>query len=441
MSEAIRIQDTYPGDARLEGYLQKLKKIINEGSKSNDMEVYITSGLVQVRHILEYILWQYWVKIGKGKEKANPFDQIKELKERGVLNEEQASFLHEVRMAANSAVHNSNKKKVTTMSELVKLGNGLSEFIFTKYQYDIPERLMIRNARRIRRIEPYMSKVPSMAQVQQIKEREKKAAIKKPESISRDRELILQRFQQQKEKEMSSYKVRTWHSAEDTNFYPQACLEEHIISAQEYERVLPTFSLDAIANPGSWENNERLRKLHDKVEWEGAKITSLMFAERTIKHRGGASKKESEVIAISEKSRKKEAEYKKHDVSFLQIILDTLYPEKFGAPWLMMYSDGTFNPMWLKDFGWRRWLFQANIPEKRKKKIQRVHKIALWFAATINFILFLLSIATFTLAIYYLIEPGIVYSIYGGILLGLIPGGILLQRASDWWNAFEKECR
>lgn len=447
MSEPIRIRDAYPGDKKLNGYLGNLKKYINDGLNNKSVEAAcITAGLIELRHILEHILKQYWIKIGKGSVKADPCEKINVLRSQGILNEKQADFLHEVRMAVNNRVHDKNYKnrKEVTMPELVRMGNGLSDFIVNKFKKDVPTRLTGGRKRssksRVIRIEPYRPEVPSMAQVQQFKGQEKKATLYRPESLPKTN---MQQIEMQKEK-MESYKTREhrphYNVIEATNFYPQACLEEHIISAQEYERVLPTFSLDGLMHPEIWKNNARLRKLHEKVVWEGAKITSLMFAEKKRKKRGTLDKWEKEEISVSEKSRKKEAEYKKHDVPFLKIILDSLYPHKFGAPWIMLHCNGVDDRISLRDFGCRQWLFQADIPEKRKEKIERSHKAAFLFATAIDSILLLLVAAVFLRSLYSAWNN--MMFIWGCIWMILFyPAVELVFRISDWWNAFKKACK
>lgn len=452
MPEPIRIRDAYPGDKKLNGYLGDLKKYINDGLNNKSVEdACITAGLIELRHILEHILKQYWIKIGKGRVKADPCEKINVLRSQGILNEKQADFLHEVRMAVNDRVHDKNYKnrKEVTMPELVRMGNGLSDFIVNKFKKDVPTRLTGGRKRssksRVKRIEPYRPEVPSMAQVQQFKGQEKKATLYRSESLPKTN---MQQIEMQKEK-MESYKTRERYDViGDTNFYPQACLEEHIISAQEYERVLPTFSLDRFLHPEHpeiWKNNARLRKLHEKVVWEGAKITSLMFAEKKRKKHGTLDKWEKEEISVSEKSRKKEAEYKKHDVPFLKIILDSLYPHKFGAPWIMLYCKGVDDRISLRDFGCRQWLFQADIPEKRKEKIKRSHKAAFLFATAIDSILLLLVAAVFLWSLYSAwinSDEGRIFMIiftFGGILI--YPAVELAFRISDWWNAFKEACK
>lgn len=449
MSEPIRIRDAYPGDKKLNGYLGNLKKYINDGLNNKSVEAAcITAGLIELRHILEHILKQYWIKIGKGSVKADPCEKINVLRSQGILNEKQADFLHEVRMAVNNRVHDKNYKnrKEVTMPELVRMGNGLSDFIVNKFKKDVPTRLTGGRKRssksRVIRIEPYRPEVPSMAQVQQFKGQEKKATLYRPESLPKTN---MQQIEMQKEK-MESYKTREhrphYNVIEATNFYPQACLEEHIISAQEYERVLPTFSLDGLMHPEIWKNNARLRKLHEKVVWEGAKITSLMFAEKKRKKRGTLDKWEKEEISVSEKSRKKEAEYKKHDVPFLKIILDSLYPHKFGAPWIMLHCNGVDDRISLRDFGCRQWLFQADIPEKRKEKIERSHKAAFLFATAIDSILLLLVAAVFLRSLYSAWNNSDEMFIWGCIWMILFyPAVELVFRISDWWNAFKKACK
>lgn len=449
MSEPIRIRDAYPGDKKLNGYLGNLKKYINDGLNNKSVEAAcITAGLIELRHILEHILKQYWIKIGKGSVKADPCEKINVLRSQGILNEKQADFLHEVRMAVNNRVHDKNYKnrKEVTMPELVRMGNGLSDFIVNKFKKDVPTRLTGGRKRssksRVIRIEPYRPEVPSMAQVQQFKGQEKKATLYRPESLPKTN---MQQIEMQKEK-MESYKTREhrphYNVIEATNFYPQACLEEHIISAQEYERVLPTFSLDGLMHPEIWKNNARLRKLHEKVVWEGAKITSLMFAEKKRKKRGTLDKWEKEEISVSEKSRKKEAEYKKHDVPFLKIILDSLYPHKFGAPWIMLHCNGVDDRISLRDFGCRQWLFQADIPEKRKEKIERSHKAAFLFATAIDSILLLLVAAVFLRSLYSAWYNSDEMFIWGCIWMILFyPAVELVFRISDWWNAFKKACK
>lgn len=455
MSEPIRIRDAYPGDKKLNGYLGNLKKYINDGLNNKSVEAAcITAGLIELRHILEHILKQYWIKIGKGSVKADPCEKINVLRSQGILNENQADFLHEVRMAVNDRVHDKNYKnrKEVTMPELVRMGNGLSDFIVNKFKKDVPTRLTGGRKRssksRVKRIEPYRPEVPSMAQVQQFKGQEKKATLYRPESLPKTN---MQQIEMQKEK-MKSYKTRHCNVIGDIYFYPQACLEEHIISAQEYERVLPTFSLDGLMHPEIWENNARLRKLHEKVVWEGAKITSLMFAEKKRKKRGTLDKWEKEEISVSEKSRKKEVEYQKHGVPFLKIMLDSLYPHKFGAPWIMLYCKGVDDRISLRDFGCRRWLFQADIPEKRKEKIKRSHKAALLFATAIDSILLLLVAAVFLWSLYSTWnstwinsdEDRIVMMIgtcgFSVVILSY-PAVELVFRISDWWNAFKKACK
>lgn len=454
MSEPIRIRDAYPGDKKLNGYLGNLKKYINDGLNNKSVEAAcITAGLIELRHILEHILKQYWIKIGKGSVKADPCEKINVLRSQGILNENQADFLHEVRMAVNDRVHDKNYKnrKEVTMPELVRMGNGLSDFIVNKFKKDVPTRLTGGRKRssksRVKRIEPYRPEVPSMAQVQQFKGQEKKATLYRPESLPKTN---MQQIEMQKEK-MESYKTREHYDViGDTNFYPQACLEEHIISAQEYERVLPTFSLDCFLHPEMeiWKNNARLRKLHEKVEWEGAKITSLMFAEKKRKKHGTLNKWEKEEISVSEKSRKKEVEYQKHSVPFLKIILDSLYPHKFGAPWIMLYCKGVDNRISLRDFGCRQWLFQADIPEKRKEKIKRSHKAAFLFATAIDSILLLLVAAVSLWSLYSAWinsdEDRIAMMMLTCFcIVGILsyPAVELAFRISDWWNAFKKACK
>ena len=398
MPEPIRIRDTYPGDKKLQKHLRKLKKTINEGLKNKNVEyAFITASIVEVRHILEHILGQYWIKIGKGKVKADPFEQINELKNRGVLTKEQASFLHEVRLAANSEVHNSNNrnKKIATMSDMVKLGNELSDFIVNKFKKDIPKKLSPRGGNRPGGNRPIeLIKNPSI-----------------PEKYFMSR--------------------------------AQMCLDRHIISRQEYERVLPT------AGKYSFEiQNASLKKLRERILWESDKILEPREVEKRIKERGPLSKEEKQYIAVSEKSRKKEAEYKKHDVSFLKIILDSLYPGRLGAPWIRARVAVTTNRVRLYSFGCREWLFQADIPEKRKEKIERIHKAAFPFAIAMDCLAILLSVFLFLWLLYFAWSfPSDVFEkVYLTIAVVIMLGGFLYSfidtlryRIDDWWRRYEEE--
>lgn len=403
----ITIQDTYPGDKKLKKHLRKLKKTINEGLKNKNTEyAFITASIVEVRHILEHILGQYWIKIGKGKVKADPFEQINELKNRGVLTKEQASFLHEVRLAANSEVHNSNKK-ITTMSDMVKLGNELSEFIFHKFKKDIPKKLSVRS-------------------------RGERGGSKRRERI-----------------DTTSYRDRESFDIMHTETYAQACLDKHIISVQEYKRVLPAVDVRGLVDR-SWEKDASLKKLHDKVVWEGNKIITSMWLEKRIQKYGSPTGWVKKEFNVAEKSRKKEAEYKKHDIPFLKIMLDYLYSQKIGAPWVYLRCSGVEKPTSLGNWGYNNWLFLTDIPEKRKEKIKRACKAAYVSAIVIDCLLILLMVAA-CLGIGYLLSRNsisgdkiidlAIYAAFIGVPIFFYPAFLLGERIADLRYNFKKENR
>ena len=470
MAELIRVRDNYPGDKKLEKHLQKLREILNEGVKNKKLEAtFMTAGIVEVRRILEHILWQYWIMIDKGNEKADTFDQINELKIRGILTEQQASFLHEVRMAANAEVHNSSNKKakVKTMSDLVGLCNGLSDFIFNKFRNDVPKRLFQKtkpkSGSKRKGIPIYQPESLSMEQIIRIKtqmaQAEKTAVHQSPVASSRpvvsSRPVASsQQPIQKQEKTFKSYRDETFVMPFGIfeEIYPRACLEEHIISAREYERLRPCWSLDARMNPGIWKNNAGLVKLHDKVLWEGRKIVSLMFVEKK-KRAGNLPKEDQELIDVSKKCRKKEARYKAGDVSFLQIMQDSLYPQKYNAPWIMLTCDGCseYKKISLVNYtcGW--WVDQSDMPENRKKKIKRANKAAFLSVIAIDSLLLLAMVALFlwTLLFIWNIHRGepagdvitlVMFVALFDVAILAYPFMEVLDRLSDWWRRFKANC-